>query len=401
MVESRFRRVASALLRVVVACACCLGIWFSWQFARADFLFHRDTGKSVAEAIRLVPDGWEFYMRQAQFDRAHARDLLEKALRLNPYNAQAEIELGLQFESDEDYPDAEKAFLAAYAVDHTYLPRWSLANYYFRQDNMPQFWAWARSAAVMPSDDLGPLFELCWRLNPNPEAISTAILNDKPELIRQYISFLLSKDQLSAVAPVAARLVRHGDEGSDRPLLFAVLNRAVAAGDAPTVRSLWGLLAGSHWVEADATVPQNASFAREPLPVSLDWSLPEYTGLHSWPGASGLETEFTGTQPEDCIIAEQAIVLNPGEYSLQYDDQTTGIAAGTGIHWQVMDPESKQVLASSPDLASDSPHHGSEAFTVPQGAGLLRLSLVYARTLGTPRISGTLVVRSVQINKLP
>jgi len=36
------------------------------------------------------------------------------------------------------------------------------------------------------------------------------------------------------------------------------------------------LLIEQHWVEADSTVPNNAEFAREPLPVTFDWSLPEY-----------------------------------------------------------------------------------------------------------------------------
>ena len=61
---------------------------------------------------------------------------------------------------------------------------------------------------------------------------------------------------------------------------------------------------------ADLTVPNNGAFLREPLPVSFDWALPEYQGLHSWPGASGLETEFSGSEPDGCTIAEQIVVLS-------------------------------------------------------------------------------------------
>ena len=96
---------------------------------------------------------------------------------------------------------------------------------------MPRFWAWARSAAEMPTDDMGALFELCWRVSPDPERISAAILNEKPEMIRQYIGFLLAKDQLQAVANVAPHLINFGDPETDLPLMFSVVNRLVASSD--------------------------------------------------------------------------------------------------------------------------------------------------------------------------
>jgi hypothetical protein len=391
------RRSVVIALRIIIAGGCCFGIWSSWKFACADYQFKKDTEESVRSAIRLVPDGWEYYTRLAQFDRTHTRELLDTSLRLNRYDAQGDIELGLQYEAEGNFIRAEKALLDAYEVDHTYLPRWSLANYYFRRGNMPAFWAWARSAAEMPADDIGPLFELCWRVSPDPEKITATILNDKPELIRQYLAFLLAKDQFSTVAIVVPRLVRSGNPDTDRPLLFAVINRLVAVNNAAAANALWHLLIEQHWVVADTTVPNNADFVREPLPVSFDWTLPEYSGLHSWPGYSGLETEFTGSQPEDCTVAEQALVLTPGNYTMDYAYHTSDIPPGTGLNWQIIDAKSNTVLAGSADLSSDALKHAALAFTVPQDASLIRLRLAYQRALGTPRISGMLVVLSTQI----
>jgi hypothetical protein len=395
------RRTVRVILRVAIAGVCCLGIWNSWKIARADYLFQKDTEDSVRAAIRLVPDGWEYYMRLAQFDREHARDLLDTAVHLDPYNAEADIELGLQYEAEGNLELAEKSLLAAFDVDHTYLPRWSLANYYFRRDNLPAFWTWARSAATVPSDDVGPLFELCWRVSADPAIITAAILNDRPELIRQYVGFLLAKDQLRAVADVASRLLRFGDEGSDRPLLFSVIDRLVNANDAESSNALWHSLIREKWVVADSSAPNNATFARVSLPVSFDWSEPEYPGLHSWPGASGLETEFTGSQPEECVVAEQAVVLKPGKYKLDYAYRTSDIPPGTGIRWQVVDAKSNTTLADSTDLSSDTTQSSSLQFSVPPGDALVRLSLGYHRALGTPRISGSLVVISTEIEGLP
>jgi hypothetical protein len=340
-------------------------------------------------------------VRLAELDRAHARELLETALRMNRYNAQADIELGLQYEAAGDFDRAENQLLAAYDVDHTYLPRWSLANYYFRRDNMPAFWAWARMAAEMPADDIGSLFELCWRVSPDAEKISAAIFNGKPELIRQYLGFLIAKNQLKMVAEIAPRLVDTGDQEADRPLLFSIIDRFIGANDEDSANALWHLMIERRWVVADATVPNNSEFRRDPLPVSFDWTLPEYSGLHSWPGPSGLEVEFTGSQPEECTIAEQTVALVPGDYTVAYSYHTSDIPPGTGIRWRIVDPNSNTVLADSPDLSSDVLNHEAFAFSVPPGTSLLRLRLEYHRALGTPRISGMLVVLSTQIQAVP
>jgi hypothetical protein len=262
---------------------------------------------------------------------------------------------------------------------------------------MPAFWKWARKAAEMPAEDIGPLFELCWRASPDSQKIGAALLSENPDTIRQYLSFLLRKDRISDVAEVASRLVLDGAPDTDRPLLLHVVNRLAESGNGAGASTLWRLLIDRRWVVADSGAPNNGEFAREPLPVTFDWMLPEYPGLHSWPGASGLETEFAGNQPEDCVIAEQTIALAPGDYTMTYSYHTSEIPPGTGIRWEVLTPGPDKILARSGDLSSLTPERSTLTFTVPSGASLLRLRLAYRRALGTPRISGMLLISSIQI----
>lgn len=398
--DSFSSRPVSIACRLIVAGCSAAGAWCCWNLGLADYLYRLNTEQSVRAAIRVEPDAQIYYMHLAQFDDVHAVELLEKAIALDPYNAETRIELGLRFEAAGDYPKAEKLLLDAFSVDHTYLPRWSLANYYFRRDNEPAFWKWAREAAAMPSDEIAPLLELCWRISPDAGKISAAIGNDKPEFLRQYLDFLLVKGQFAAAGDVAGRLVKSGERDADRALMLSVVNQLVAANDATDAQALWRMLTEQRWIEADATTPNNANFARPPLPVSFDWALIELPGLHSWPGTTGLQTEFTGTEPEECSVAEQFLVLAPGSYTLTYSFYTTDIHPGTGIHWQIFDAKSGAVLAVSQDMSSEGPKEASVAFSVPNNESLVRLRLGYQRTLGTPRVSGILVVTSTHLQRV-
>jgi len=391
------RNIVGVATRIGIAAICALAMWNSWKIARADHLARRDDEQSLRKAITLVPDNWEYYMGLADLDQDHARELLNTSLRMDRYNALANIELGWQSESEGDYAGAEKSLLAAFDVDRTYPPRWNLAEYYFRRNNLPAFWSWARSAADMPADDIEPLFELCWEVAPDPEMIAHTVLGDKPQLMHQYTDFLLGKDQLDAAAMMAQRLVHTGTPDGDRPLLFSTINQLAAANDGLAANALWHSLIDQHWVIADNTTPNNGQFVRDPLSVSFDWSLPQYSGLHSWPGPGGLETEFSGSQPEDCIIAEQVVMLAPGNYTMDFAYHTADILPDTGIHWEIIDASSNAVIANSTDLSSPVLKSSSLSFSVPPGASLLKLRLGYQRALGTPRVSGSLVVLSSDI----
>jgi tetratricopeptide (TPR) repeat protein len=399
---SDFGRFHWIALRAIIAGVCLLGIWNSWKLARADYLSQRDTVEALRSAILLAPDDSEYYMRLAKLDEGHARELLATSLRLDRYNAQANIELGLLEEADGDFGPAEKLFLNAFDVDRTYMSRWSLANFYLRRDNIPAFWLWARKATEMPaSDDIGALFELCWRVSPDPKQIERNILNDNPDVVRQYLAFLLEKNQLHESAGVSSRLMRDGAPETDRPLLLSVVNRLVAVNDTGQATALWNELIQQHWVVAETTWPNNANFARDPEPASFDWSLPSYRGLHSWTGPAGLETEFTGDEPEACTIAEQTMALLRGTYLLEYSYRTADIPPNTGIRWQIVDAKSGIILAESSDLSSGTPQSGALAFSVGPDSPLLRLRLAYQRALGTTRISGTLVIPSVGVKARP
>jgi tetratricopeptide (TPR) repeat protein len=395
---SRHQRFPAAALRITVICSCCWGIWMSWRLARGDYLFRQDTERSIRQAIAETPDASAYYTRLAEFEPADAQELLATAVRLDPYSPQADIELGLRDEAHGEFGRAEQWFLRAFAVDHTYLPRWSLAGFYFRRGNMTEFWAWARRAAEIPSDSTGSLFDLCWRASPDGSEITRRIVNNNPKLLRDYLDFLLTKDQPSSLAEIAIRLIQHGDPNEDAPRIYSAINRLIDDNDGESAKAIWTALIASHWEVAETGWPNNPKFDREPLPVGFDWTFPASSGIQSVPGPSGLETEFSGLEPEQCTIAEQAIVLSPGNYKMEYTYRAQGIAPETGLHWQIIAGTSGIALADSSDLSSETLTRAQMVFSVPRGISLVHLRLAYQRVLGTVPIAGELVVSSVQIH---
>src|SRR5207248_4436953 len=69
-----------------------------------------------------------------------------------------------------DMAGAERALTRAAAVDHTFKPAWTLANFYFRINKPEKFWPMIerclslveKRTADLWSFDPGPVFDLAW-----------------------------------------------------------------------------------------------------------------------------------------------------------------------------------------------------------------------------------------------
>jgi hypothetical protein len=388
-------------VRVLVVSACLWGIWQSWRFASSDDLFWKGTPDSLDSAIRLEPDCWWCYVKLARVDDNRAEALLQTSLRLNAYNSEAAIDLGLRYEADGDFRRAEQLLLQAFAVDRTFAPRFSLANFYFRRGNAPAFWIWARRVTEMPAGDMGALFALSWHVVPDAETLESNIVGNDPVVLRQFINFLLAKGQSRAAVHAATELIQFGSEETDHEQLYALVDQLIIAHDGAGAETVWQGLMREHWVPAEGAIPYNHNFAHDPVPVHFDWTYSMFAGLHSWPGPSGLMVEFSGDEPENCPIAEETISLSPGRYRLDSNYRTQNIAEDSGIRWQIVEPGSGTTVAQSSSLSGDTPGSVSMPFSVDPDQKFLLLQLVYQRVLGTTRVQGTLVIPSVRIQAVP
>jgi hypothetical protein len=374
------RLIVIALLLVAI----CEAIRVAW----ADWLFRQETVESTERALRLDSGNAAYWFRLAQlkavYDRAGARRDLETALRLNPRNAKAWIEIGLSDEIDGDLAGAERRLLEAARVNRQYEPRWTLANFYFRRGRHVEFWKWARDAVPMLYGDPVPLFRLCWRVSDDGAFIERQLDMHRKDTLTGYLWFLISEGHVDGLESAAARVddVRAVRAACD--LLLA--HKQVDAG-----MRVWNLLCESKRLPYRPLDPSrgvsitNGDFAERPAPDGFDWRYGRMEGISFGEQARALRIDFSGRQPEACdVLTQLAPVLGSRDYELRVREKSERIGAGSGLEWKVLDAATGEAL-------------GGTRFRTPAGMRLVKIVLAYRRALGTTRIDGRLWLNNVEL----
>src|SRR5437588_11126775 len=99
--------------------------------------------RSVRLGLGITPDSAAYHFRLWQ-QRPELQYELERALELDPRYTACWIARGLAAEATGDRRTAESSLLRAAKTDATYLPRWTLANFYLRAGDLEKFWIWTR-----------------------------------------------------------------------------------------------------------------------------------------------------------------------------------------------------------------------------------------------------------------
>jgi len=386
------------------------GTW-SFRVAAADQKARLVTVQGLEQAIAWSPRQSLNYVRLSALlsdaDPKRAAELLQSAVVLNYLDSRSWIDLALRRELSGNLLSAERDLLRAAEVDRQYLPRWSLANYYFRHSDNARFWPWAQRAATMVYDDPRPLFRLCDEVDGNQNLIERLALRN-PDLRTGYLNYVLAKNRSELIPAVAHRILTDGRE-SDVPALLAACDRLLELPMVDQALQLWNGLAKARLISysplslADGGAITNGDFASELTSHGFDWHAPDVGGVSvvREDSAGGIRLIFTGSQPEACSPLSQFIAVQGNtHYELEYRYNTSGIANGAGLTWNVDYADVKgapTTLAAIPSNEMGNPRVFS--FGTPAGCHLMRLMLAYRRAPGTTRIEGRMVLRQVRLRR--
>ena len=404
-----------ALLRYTVAGVAtagfaAAGIW-AVLVACADYYASQETVSGTEKALALMP-GHSLYHYQlallvSEGDPRRADRALQRAVALNPEDYRSWIELGLRAEMTGDIAQAERDYLRAADVDKEYLPSWTLANFYFRHNDVPRFWLWAKSAAQMLYGDPLPLFRLCGALAEDGTLLDRLDIRS-PKTQADYIAYLLAGNRADLAGPAAARLIDQG-RPEDVPLLLGVCDRLLDARDVDGALAIWNRMAAKKSISSLPLSPRaeqifaNDNFTAPPLSQGFDWRLPGINeiSVSREEDPPGLRFAFNGRQPENCEPLYRLVPIEEKagyEFGIWY--RTEGVPPNTGLCWRVTDATSGALLAASGSLASERGARAAVSFRAPAGCRLARIALAYGRAPGTTRIEGSITLREAGLKRV-
>jgi len=385
----KFARLLAVALLVFFGFAASM----SARLATAELVFERDTAEAVRWAALDVNNA-VYYQRWADLEPAQAHEALRGALRANPRDSTAWIELGLIAEHARNGSEAARDLAQAAQVDRQYLPAWTLANYSFRRGDAAGFWPAAAHAASLAYDDLRPLLDLCDRMEPDP-GIALARLGPSARLERAYLDLLIGKNRLDAAQDVARlMLARPSPENAAR--LTAFTERLIAAGAETPALEIWNGLGKFAILDpAHGVVLTNGDFVMSPSGAGFDWRLPGPAGLLTHWSPATLSFSFSGSESDDCALLEQWAPLAVRRYRLSFEYQTPGIPPATGLRWAITPPNGAG--SQSAGLASAPTWQQRRWSFVSEHAGLARVRFLYRRQPGTPRANGRVELRHVRL----
>ncbi len=385
----------------------------SARLAAAEKLFFSGRPEAVRRAVRLEPRRALYRLGAAEaraLEGKDPREQLRAAVKANPYDASVRIRLGMEAEARGDLGEAEAELLEAARRSRKYLPRWTLAGYYFRHGGGQRFWVWAREALSIAPGSPDALFDLCWKREPAAETVLARAIPERPEIKIAFAEFLGRRGHWAQAARLAPELL-HRPTRRQTPRLLALLDGFVSHQQIPAGVEIWNGLCRRGWLPwagKGARSSQwltNPRFARFPSGHGFDWRLHELPGasFHPAPGG-GLRIELSGRQPERTWLLRQWVPVfasGPLRLKCRYEVSTGRDAAGnrpTGVRWRIWAAAPREGLLGECRLLRAAPAGGAAAgFVVPSGVRLLRVELVHERQPGNSRFRGHVTLSRVTL----
>ena len=380
---------------------------FAFALARASALYEQDTATSISEAVHLFPD-YALYLDQlANWQPDQREALLRRSVELDPFDYDAWTRLGLLTEMQNgDVAGAEKDFLKAAEVNHMFMPRWTLTNFYYRQQNVAEFFHWAKLALEVTPYASEPIFSQMWAITQNESKLDAAI-PDRPRIILQYAWFLANNKHFDAVPLVIERLIHVVGNGNPqdwgRDDLIAISeDHMLQAGAVSPAIKVWASLNNGGWIK------QSVPDVYHPL-TNGEFRLPFYRHGFDWLGMeeSGVRIDqitsdamvrinLFGDQADKVVLLQQYVDVEPGKnYNLSWQARSQEILAPSGLAWHLHPIKGGSGELVSGDLLADS----SWNFTAPADAKAFLLSLECHRPLGSLRARGKFSLQSVSMSQ--
>lgn len=197
------------------ALAACLG-FFALRNALAAYYRDLDTRSGYEHAVRLESAnsrnwyllGRSYLYDLEQPDTLHAIDSLRKAVSLDPYSAEARLDLAAAYDGESDVARAREEFLAAQRVYPLSADVcWSYGNFLLRQGELEPAYGQIRKAVHLEPKRSAEAFSRMQQVQPDATILLDRALPSAPEVYLPILQSLASAGDLQNAELVWQRLL--------------------------------------------------------------------------------------------------------------------------------------------------------------------------------------------------
>jgi hypothetical protein len=404
--RNRALRILDILARIVLAVALLAASAEAIRIAIADFYFNQQTAEGFERAIGWAPGNAEYHRWLAitvlASDPVRSEREFRSAIRLNRWYADARLRLAMLLESNGRFAESEQELVGASTVDNTFLPRWSLANFYFRRENMDGFWKWARASVLMSYGDRAQIFDLAAATG---ETRLAERLDLKGKAVwASYLGWASAKAPAPEIKRAALEVAAAGDPLQRDALRYSV-TRLLDLNEVDTALEVWnaGVKAGLA-PPGDAARGRitNPKFSATPDGLGFNWAGQKPNGGIMVPetSAGGLRIRFTGDQAEVCDLLFQRVAVRPGAtYRLTVRYWTRGFNRASGLLW-LASAGPKELARMEDYLWDEGGGTAKLEFEAPRNSPWAMVVLRYQRPPGEVRGAGEASIESVRLEEI-
>jgi hypothetical protein len=346
----------------------------------ADALASRQIVDNLERAVKLDPSNADYHLRlgrvyeysPSDLQLEKAEDHLRRAANLNPYDPQPWLELAYALEFQGRTAEAG-AYLRKVDFLAPNLPvyQWPIANFYLLQGSVDEAFRHFRVVLAGTGQYDTNVFSLAWKATDDAEKILQQLIPEHVTTEFSYLNFLVSQGRLDAAQAVWKRIAtkREGfSAGQTSPLMDSLIgaHRAEEAYQVWTDLQKKGLIRYSS-VPSEKNLIFNGDFEDELLNFGFAWRIVPVEGAYA-----GLDTS-TYHSPSHAVLVQfsgkanlyyqhvyQYVKVSPGQsYRLQAFMKTESITTDSGPRLEVQDPYNAAAL----DKLTDNLTGTSDAWT--------------------------------------
>jgi len=351
-IESRFLRVGAAVALVVGAT---LYLRLALQPFRAAHAAAVPGRENLERAIQLEPSNAEYHDRlglnlmYSGDDPQAAIPELHRAVDLNPYAARYWVDLAnadlVAGRSSEQRESLERAVLAEPTTPDV---AWEAANFFLLQGDRDKALHNFRVVLSNDPDNVAQAIELCWRAAGDPTVVLDEALPTRPDLYFSFLNLLMQNQNTAAAETVWNRLVALKQPFSIK-LAFPYVRFLLTQREVRAAQNAWQDLASispilAPYLPTRANLIVNAGFEQKILDGGFDWLYRpnphvdlaiDTSEFHS--GARSLSIAFDGQNPPDAGIFQFVPVKANTDYAFSAAYRTEDILSASGPRFSITD----------------------------------------------------------------